>query len=96
MCIRDSTKAACPKCSSAIETTNDVFACASRCGFSIPRILAGKKLSPSIIKSLTGKRRTRVLKGFVSPRSNRPFNARLLLTDDYRIRFEAEADGSNR
>lgn len=83
--------AACPLCSHPMVERDTAFCCAAwraGCRFEISKIIAGKKISKTMARSLLTKGRTRVLKGFTS-KSDKPFEARLKL-EEGRVRFEFE------
>ncbi|MFM7203195.1 MAG: DNA topoisomerase 3 [Myxococcota bacterium] len=80
----------CPRCQQPVEERPDAWSCSQgpRCGFRLKKEVAGKTLSSHMVKQLLEKGRTRVLKGFVSPRSGVKFSAALLLKPDGGIGFE--------
>ena len=83
--------ATCPLCSHPMVERDTAFCCAAwraGCRFEISKIIAGKKISKTMARSLLTKGRTRVLKGFTS-KSDKPFEARLKL-EEGRVRFEFE------
>lgn len=80
----------CPRCQQPVEERPDAWSCSQgpRCGFRLKKEVAGKTLSANMVKQLLEKGRTRVLKGFVSPRSGVKFSAALLLKPEGGIGFE--------
>ncbi|MCC2600818.1 type IA DNA topoisomerase [Sphingobacterium sp. FBM7-1] len=81
----------CPKCkkSNLVEGKSSYF-CAEvlqkNCNFSINKVIAQYNLTENIIKELCLKKKSSLIKGFVS-KGNKKFEARLLLTDDFKIEF---------
>ena len=63
------------------------------CKFTIWREQYGKKLSDAQLKELFEKRRTKVIKGFKKKDGSGTYDARLVLTDDFRVRLEFETAG---
>lgn len=74
----------CPICEGAITERPRSYAC--KCGLTIWKEMAGKKITPEIIAQLVRDGRTPVLEGFRS-RSGRPFSAALILRDN-KVAFE--------
>lgn len=92
--VKSNTKVAiqCPKCkkSNLVEGKSSYF-CAEvlqkNCNFSINKVIAQYNLTENIIKDLCLKRKSSLIKGFISTKGNKKFEARLLLTDDFKIEF---------
>lgn len=83
---------ACPKCGGELRG-NRKLECASGCGFSVWTSAAGRELSPAELKKLLTERTTGVLKGFKSSKGNKPFEAALVLKDDFTTGFQFEDKG---
>ena len=82
----------CPKCKTAkIMKGKTAIGCSNfkACGFKIPLELANKRLTESQLIDLIIKRKTSIIKGFQIPGQDGPTQARLLLGDDYNVRFES-------
>ncbi|RWZ54492.1 type IA DNA topoisomerase [Halobacillus fulvus] len=81
--------AKCPSCSTGtIIDRYKFYACSEYkegCKVSFPKKLAGKTLTPNMIKTLCEKKRTKVLKGF---KGKKPFSTALMLDEDYKIKFD--------
>ncbi|MCP3029815.1 DNA topoisomerase 3 [Halobacillus sp. A1] len=81
--------AKCPACSTgSIMDRYKFYACSAYkegCKVTFPKRLAGKSLSPNMIKTLCEKKRTKVLKGF---KGKKPFSTALTLDEDYKIKFD--------
>ena len=80
----------CPLCQSEIRDFPKSFSCEKwkeGCGFTIWKVVANKKLSESVIKTLMTKKKTELLKGFKS-KSGKPFEAYLLLNKEGKVEFE--------
>lgn len=63
------------------------------CKFSIWREQYGKKLTDSQIEELFTKRRTKVIKGFKKKDGSGTYDARLVLTDEFKVRLEFDNTG---
>ncbi|MCK6511941.1 DNA topoisomerase III [Myxococcota bacterium] len=88
----DDMLCACPSCGGKIKVFPKVFACIGKppemgCGFRVFAEIKGKKLSNAMVRELITKRKTRVLKGFVS-KTQQPFEARLILDDQLQVKFD--------
>ncbi|MFC7322490.1 type IA DNA topoisomerase [Halobacillus campisalis] len=81
--------AKCPACSTgSIMDRYKFYACSAYkegCKVTFPKRLAGKTLTPNMIKTLCEKKRTKVLKGF---KGKKPFSTALTLDEDYKIKFD--------
>lgn len=85
----------CPQCKEGVVRQTPKGAGCNRwksgCTFSIWREQRGKELSDTNIKELVRKRQTKVIKGFKKKDGSGKYDAKLVLTDDYKIRFEFES-----
>lgn len=80
----------CPLCQAEIKDFPKSYSCSrwkEGCGFTIWKIVAKKKLSESIVKTLMIKKKTDLIKGFKS-KAGRPFEAYLLLNKEGKVEFE--------
>lgn len=81
----------CPKCKAGQVVMRDKAAGCSAyktgCDFTIWRTIASKKLTDTQIRTLIEKRKTGVVKGFMSSKTNKPFDAVLVLGSDYKVSF---------
>ncbi|MBP9680877.1 MAG: DNA topoisomerase III [Bacteriovorax sp.] len=80
----------CPLCKAEIKDFPKSYSCSrwkEGCGFTIWKIVAKKKLSESVVKTLMTKKKTDLLKGFKS-KAGKPFDAYLLLNNDGKVEFE--------
>ncbi len=86
----------CPVCDGAIHQTDLSFICAKNkrisdtgsCNFRITRKLLDKEIPLEEFKKLVSEKKTGLIKGFVSRRTKRRFDANLLLKDNGSIGFE--------
>ena len=90
--------AKCPACQTGtIMDRYKFYACSEykkSCSVAFPKRLAGKSLTPNMIKTLCEKKRTKVLKGFKS-KGKKSFSTALVLDEEYKIKFDfAEKAGS--
>jgi DNA topoisomerase-3 len=92
--VTGSTGIICPKCKKGMVTIRDKAAGCSEyktgCDFTIWRTIASKKLTDTQIQTLIEKRKTGVIKGFISSKTNKPFEAALILGPDYKASFVFE------
>lgn len=87
--VNDPVIGECPRCSGPVTEDKEFYRCsATGCGFALKKTIAGKKLTPSIARTLLSSGRTRTLKGFVSPRSGVSFSASLFLKAEGGVGFE--------
>ena len=101
---------ACPVCGQNVVEKPNSYACSSNryqreedgtwtrtegCGFSMPKTVAGKKLSASCAAQLLKKGKTSTLKGFKS-KAGKTFEAALRLDADGKVAFEFAKDGGKR
>jgi DNA topoisomerase-3 len=80
----------CPLCQAEIKDFPKSFSCSrwkEGCGFTIWKIVAQKKLTEPIIKTLITKKKTALLKGFKS-KAGKSFEAYLLLNKEGKVEFE--------
>lgn len=81
----------CPKCNKGVITEGQrAFGCSdwkSGCNFSIWKEVSSKKLTEKNIEDLVIKRKTAYIKGFKS-KDGKPFNATLILDNDFKIKFD--------
>jgi len=87
--------ARCPVCESSIKQTELSYICTehkkvsdSNCNFRITRKLLDKEIPLDEFQKLVNERKTGLIKGFVSRRTKRPFDANLILKDNGSIGFE--------
>ncbi len=81
---------ACPFCQGGLVELPDRYGCVAHargCAFSVPKTLAGKKVTKPMVKKLVTKGVTQVLKGFQS--QDRTFDARIRLQNG-RVELEVE------
>jgi DNA topoisomerase-3 len=85
------TRIACPKCKKGVITIREKAAGCSEyksgCDFTIWRTIASKKLTDTQIQALIQKGKTGTVKGFMSSKTNKPFDAVLTLGSDYKVSF---------
>jgi DNA topoisomerase-3 len=79
----------CPMCGSGLRTSAKAVGC-RECDWRIWKELAGKTLTEAQIEILLSKGRTGVLKGFVSKKSGRSFDAVLQLNPEGKVLMEAK------
>ena len=80
----------CPICLAEIKDFPKSYSCSrwkEGCGFTIWKVVAKKKLSESIVKTLMTKKKTDLLKGFKS-KAGKSFEAYLLLNGEGKVEFE--------
>jgi DNA topoisomerase-3 len=79
----------CPVCGTAVTQGRKAYSCASgrECTFVIFTTIAGKTISPNLVKLLLGKRRSSVLPGFRSKAGKR-FKAALVLGPDGQVSLD--------
>ena len=88
--------ATCPVCQSNIKQTETAYICEQNkkvsedgeCSFRINRKLLDKEIPLEEFKKLISEKKTGLIKGFVSRRTKRPFDANLILKDNGGIGFE--------
>lgn len=84
----------CPKCKEGQVVLRDKAAGCSAyktgCDFTIWRTIASKKLTDTQIRTLIEKRKTGLVKGFVSSKTNKSFEAALSLGSDFKVSFVFE------
>lgn len=88
----DSGSWICPRCKQGtVRYTPKGVGCSrwkEGCNFSVWREQCGKKLSDSQIQELVIKGKTKVIKGFRKKDGSETFEARLILTEDFRVRLD--------
>ncbi len=89
------TITSCPHCESDVKQTDRAYVCSKHkkisegdCSFRITRKLLDKEIPPEEFLKLVSEKKTGLIKGFVSRRTKRPFDANLILKDDGGIGFE--------
>jgi DNA topoisomerase-3 len=88
--------AECPVCQQEVKQTETAYICTSHkkvsdegsCSFRITRKLLDKEIPPEEFLKLVNEKKTGLIKGFVSRRTKRPFDANLILKDNGGIGFE--------
>ena len=88
--------AKCPVCENEVKQTETAFICTSHkkvseegsCSFRITRKLLDKEIPLEEFLKLVNEKKTGLIKGFVSRRTKRPFDANLILKDNGGIGFE--------
>ena len=90
---------ACPQCKQGVVRMGPKSASCSRwkegCKFSIWIEQHGKKLSEAQISQLLDKGRTKLIKGFKKKDGTGTYDARLVLTDDFKVRLDFDRVVSN-
>ncbi len=83
----------CPKCGAAVRKRGPVFTCDTgrSCEFYIYKEIAGRKVSPRMVKSLLKDKKTQHLKGFKSKKTGNNFEAALYMTEDGKVKFDFSA-----
>jgi DNA topoisomerase-3 len=85
------TSMQCPKCKSApILVGKSAVGCSNFnvCGFKIPFLLMGKKLTDSQLKDLISKGKTNSIKGFINPGTSEQIQGRLIIDKNWNIELE--------
>ncbi len=88
--------AQCPVCQKEVKQTETAYICTSHkkvseggdCSFRITRKLLDKEIPLEEFLKLVNEKKTGLIKGFVSRRTKRPFDANLILKDNGGIGFE--------
>jgi len=88
--------ASCPVCEKEVKQTESAYICTSHkkvsddgdCSFRISRKLLDKEIPLEEFLKLVNEKKTGLIKGFVSRRTKRPFDANLILKDNGGIGFE--------
>ncbi|MBE8158578.1 MAG: DNA topoisomerase III, partial [Betaproteobacteria bacterium] len=72
---------ACPKCGAPVRNAGGAYVCEKKaedaCDFVLARRLLQREMLPEEVKMLLGEGKTKMLEGFVSQKTRRPFSARL-------------------
>ena len=86
----------CPKCAGRVFAGGTSYRCEhsadKTCDFRIGRTILGREITPEEIKVLLEKGSTPLLKGFVSKRTGKPFDAKLVITPKKDVGFAFEND----
>ncbi len=89
------TIAPCPVCQKDVKQTERAYVCSQHnkisdgdCSFRLTRKLLDKEIPPEEFLKLVSEKKTGLIKGFVSRRTKRPFDANLILKEDGGIGFE--------
>lgn len=80
----------CPLCGGYIYSGRYNYYCSEYkkgCNLNIPYAICGKKLSQSQLKMLIASKRTNVIKGFISNKTGKSFNASLRINNDGKVDF---------
>ncbi len=89
--------ASCPQCRSGIVRPTPKGAGCNRwregCNFSVWGEVSGKTLSEAQIKELIKNGKTKVIKGFKKKSGEGTFDAQLVLTEDFKVRFDIDDAG---
>jgi len=87
--------AKCPVCQNDVKQTGLSYVCVQNkkisegeCSFRITRKLLDKEIPLDEFQKLVNEKKTGLIKGFVSRRTKRPFDANLILKDNGGIGFE--------
>jgi DNA topoisomerase-3 len=90
----DEVLGVCPVCKTPVTEGFKTYQCASgkRCSFVIWKRIAGRKVSPALVRVLLGRGRSQVLKGFRSKKGKR-FSAALTLGPDGKVQFAFDDGG---
>lgn len=80
----------CPKCGKGLDNFKEALVCKARCGFELKKVINTKVLSEKNIKDILTKRRSTKIKGFLGKHSQKPFDARIVIDDNFKLRFEKE------
>lgn len=81
----------CPKCkSSKLAKGKTAIGCKNfqNCGFKVPFILMGKKLTSAQLIDLVTKSKTKTIKGFIRPNDGEKLQGKFLLNDTFNVSFE--------
>ncbi len=86
----------CPKCGADVVLARNAYRCTGSladppsCDFTLGKTILKQAITPEIAAELLRGRRTRVLDGFVSARTRRPFKAALTLEESGKVGFAFE------
>jgi len=86
----DFSEIQCPKCSSSkLLKGNTAVGCLefNSCGFKIPFVLMGKKLSENQIKDLIIKKKTTTIKGINNPADNQKIDGQFSMDKEFNVQF---------
>lgn len=84
----ESKKTTCPKCQTLKLAFFDSYLKCSECQFSVSKTILKKRISDTDITDLITKKKTKIIKGFISPKTEKSFEASLIIKDDFSIGFE--------
>jgi DNA topoisomerase-3 len=84
----------CPKCGGEVHEQYKKFQCVNpKCEFGFWKIMGGRQIEPIEADILLKTREIGPLDGFRS-RLGRPFSARIILSDEYEVKFDFESDAA--
>ena len=81
----------CPKCkTSKLMKGNTAVGCSDfkTCGFKIPFVLMGKKLTDNQLKDIVEKRKSKTIKGLTNPSDQSTMEGKFVLDDTFNVGFE--------
>jgi DNA topoisomerase-3 len=78
----------CPKCDKNLSVISKGYVCSRECGFAVWNMFAGKKLSNKVLEKLISDGVTPKIKGFLSAKNGKEFDAAIHLDDDFKMRFK--------
>ncbi len=81
----------CPKCKVAkLAKGKAAIGCKDfgTCGFKVPFILMGKKLTSAQLTDLVSKSKTKTIKGFIRPSDGEKLQGKFFLNDNFNVSFE--------
>ena len=81
----------CPKCkSSKLMKGKSATGCSNfkACGFKVPFILMGKKLTENQLMDLVTKKKTSWIKGITNPADQQKIEGKFLMDDQFNVQFE--------
>ena len=81
----EESKILCPNCGNKLIKNKYSYDC--ECGFKINHVICGKEISEMNIKELLTKKKSGLIKGFISSKSGKKFDAYLLYEND-KIKFD--------
>ena len=84
----------CPKCGGKVFFFGRSYRCenteSKQCDFRMSQTILGREISDKEVKTLLSERATPVLEGFVSKRTNKPFDAKLVIDEKGGVGFAFE------
>lgn len=81
----------CPKCAaSMLMKGKSAVGCSNfkECGFKVPFVLMGKKLTDAQLRDLIEKRKTSNIKGMVNPTDQSKMEGKFIMDDQFNVQFE--------